>query len=1153
VKLFSDLVPRSIATDDADEIDADEVVGAGSDEAGADIWSIVLELERSRESKDLGRLARGLPRLLAQGATVAEINFISAVFAERAGELIAAREHYQAAMPSATTREAAVRALAGEDRDSAAMFRALSAHTSDPLRRSLLLTEALVRLEADAPEFDAVAEEAARTHPELPFAHHLGELSARMRGDHSRVARWLSRQRERAQGAADFALATTIEALFVAKSDPALAAERLNDLDLPGSHDMALQDLRERVHALDVYAKAGFRRAVAPVLSPRGREHVLAEAALLYESAGDTRSAIAAARELGGPLGDLWMERLATEPADLQWLGAAWSRLAQQTRDVDLASDLYNRLSRLEDARGDRSQALSWQRERLKLRPGSLDGLRFLEIDSTAVGREAELERVAGELLQRLEEADGIGYAFLGARLKIDRGAFQEARSIVGRACLGASPPLWALRLETVYARDIGDDHTLLSIYRTLRERSTQPLDAATLSLRASEAAARLGQTDLAKDEIQRARKLAPDNVMILSSQAEVLRSHADYADAAEAFEALAMSTQSKAQKVEALYQAGLLWLDTLGDRARGMLALQEAAAVDSPHAGLLARLRELHAQSEDFEGLRDLIERQSAHGSARGPGAHVEIARAMALTQTEHWEEARAVLDALLGREPGHSAALNASAELHFRMGEWVAAERDWRQIVDAAPRDRFHQSALYGLSRLYEGELVDVTRARATYDDILKMNPDDQLARRRLVTSLAAAGLEAQAVSHQRELLLRARNDEERRQYLLELVELLGRIPSGLREAAALLEQAHRTWPESPLVLQAEVEHYRRAGDQGTARVIVERAANASRNALLAGRLEPALFRMLDLASRLGGDADTAWAAQAGLGALRGQPIGITGAGHRAGEERFDDLLAPAQLSAGFRRLLYGAGAAVERAYGIDPRVFDPTPVGEPLASQIRSVAASFGLEDVRVVVSAKAGCDCLCLPANPLYVVLGQRLLEHGNPRVLEFLLLRALKIAQVNACAISHMPPADLWAALAGFMACFATPWQEAGVDAQRLVAARNKIRPHVTASLDLELTTLTSALSANIAPQAATIGNAVWRWASRVALLGVGELSVAVDSLWAAASIGPAAPKDVDARIRWIANNDHARDLVGFGVSEAYIEARRRAGLLATPP
>ena len=31
-------------------------------------------------------------------------------------------------------------------------------------------------------------------------------------------------------------------------------------------------------------------------------------------------------------------------------------------------------------------------------------------------------------------------------------------------------------------------------------------------------------------------------------------------------------------------------------------------------------------------------------------------------------------------------------------------------QKIVEAAPRDRFHQSALYGLSRLYEGELVDL-----------------------------------------------------------------------------------------------------------------------------------------------------------------------------------------------------------------------------------------------------------------------------------------------------------------------------------------------------------------------------------------------------------------------------------------------------------
>lgn len=1124
---------------------------AGEHLAQAGALELVIQLEQSREAKDFAGLARALPQLMTAAAAQPESNFVAATFAERAGELDAARWHYAAAL-SGTTREAATRALATEGREAAATLRALSAHARNPLQRAMLLTEALFRLAPDAPEFDALADEAARTFPELPFAHHLGELSARMRGDRLHVARWLSRQRERAKGAGDYPLAAIREALFAAPTDPREAAERLQEAADRGAPDLALQHLIEGLVDPGPVAKADFRRRVAPLLGPRGRAHFLAEAVALYESGGDIDASIATARELGGVFGELWVERFATRPEDLDWLSASLCHQAQQTRDVALACDLYDHLARLARARGEREQALSWQAERLKKRPGSLDALRFLELDSSARGQETELERWAAALFERLGESDGIGYAFLAARLKIDRGAFQEARAIVGRASTSAAPPPWALRLEAVYARDEGDDRALLAVYRSLREGTTQPLDAAILSLRACEAAARLGQTGLAKDEIQRALALSPDNVVILSARAELLRSNADYAEAADAFEALASTTQSNAQRLDALYQAALLWLDTLGDRARGMLALQEAATVDSPHAGLLARLRELHAQSEDFEGLGELIERQSSQRPEPGGGADVEMARALALANSGHVEEAREVLTALVSREPLHTEALNALAELHLGAGEAAAAEKCWRRIVERAPRGRWRSTALHALSALYENELPDLARAAAVYVQILQEDASDASIRKRLIQALLSLGRVDEAVHQQRELLQRALSDEERRERLLDLVPLLGGAPSGRREAEALLEQAHRTWPEDTRVLEAEVHHYTSTGQQGTARVITERATNSSRNAILAGRLEPALFEMLELAARLGGDPDTAYAARAGLGALLGQPSGTSGAGARAGAQDLDDLTAPAPLSAGFRKFLYSTGAAIERAYALDPWSLEPSPVDEHIATEVRRLASWFGHDGVRVVASARAGADCLCLPSSPIYVVLGQRLLEHDNPLVREFLIVRALKIAAANACALSRMAPADLWSAVAGFLACFAPAWHADGTDAQRLIAARNKIRPHITTTPDPDLIALTSALSASVLPQAAVLGDAISRWASRVGLLAVGDPSIAVESLWTAANLGHAMPADLDTRVRWLAGSSHARDLVGYGISDAYMEALKRAGSTLAP-
>ena len=93
-----------------------------------------------------------------------------------------------------------------------------------------------------------------------------------------------------------------------------------------------------------------------------------------------------------------------------------------------------------------------------------------------------------------------------------------------------------------------------------------------------------------------------------------------------------------------------------------------------------------------------------------------------------------------------------------------------------------------------------------------------------------------------------------------------------------------------------------------------------------------------------------------------------------------------------------------------------------------------------------------------------------------------------------------------------------------------------------------LVALAGAVTTNVVPQARELGDSLWRWASRVALLGTGDLASALEATFLSTRRGQALPKDRDAWSRWLATSEHARDLVGFSVSEAYTEARRRAGL-----
>jgi hypothetical protein len=1027
-------------------------------------WTLVLRLERSRALGDWSSVARELPRLLEAPGAAAESSFVAAVLAERAGDSAAARELFQASLPSASTREAATRALTERGGDGAALFRALSAHTSDAQRRGLLLTEALFRLDPAAPEFDALAEDAARMNPELPLAIELGEAAARARGDRPRAARWLARRRELAHGADDYSLAALREALSPGIVDRSILAERWRELSARHPDDLALMLAGERWTDASARVQADFRRRIAASLGPRGRQRLLGEAVSLYQAADDRAAALVVARELGGPLAELWTARLASSDAELDTVALDWSRAAQRASSPAAAAELYGRLAWLERRRGRPERALGWQRERLAHDPTCLEALRAFDIDNMTPGREAELEHTASALFDALGEDDGAGYAYVAARLKIARGAFPEALPLVRRMHAASVPPLWALRLGAIYARDAGDDRTLLATCRSLRERSSQALDAATLSLHAAEAALRLGESDVAQDEIERASELAPDDIVVLSARAEVSRENANYAEAAEAFETLASATNSKRRQVDALYQAAVLWLDRLNHRARGMLALQEAASLDLAHPGLLERLVALHAQSNDLDGLAELIERQRA------------------------------------------LCAEAAAAEPNVDASDLAAGS----------------------------GELA----------------PDDDAGRQRLVALHSAKEEWAEAAVHQRELLERARDEAERRGRLLHLVQLLDLLPAGASEAESLLEQARRTWPDDPGVLQAEVDHYISLGHPGTARLVAERAVQTARAAIAAGRIEAAPFRTLETAARLAADPDTALAARAMAAAIAGGPRPeLAGAGARAGEVALDALVAPAPVSLELRRILYSAGSALERAYAVDPSSLGASVAPAARAGEIQALALGFGLDNVRVLKSPDLGVDAIGLGTDPVCLVLGEALLAYPEPEVQTFLVLRALKLARANASALSRLGAHDAWAALAGFFACFGPLAAVNGQDAQRLLAARNRIRPHLTWVPEPGLSERVSALLEEVLPHADRLAEALCRWGTRVALLGVGDPSVALGALAGQPLHGL---RDESARIRAIAGQSAARDLVSFGVSEAYIQARQRAGLAAAP-
>jgi hypothetical protein len=86
------------------------------------------------------------------------------------------------------------------------------------------------------------------------------------------------------------------------------------------------------------------------------------------------------------------------------------------------------------------------------------------------------------------------------------------------------------------------------------------------------------------------------------------------------------------------------------------------------------------------------------------------------------------------------------------------------------------------------------------------------------------------------------------------------------------------------------------------------------------------------------------------------------------------------------------------------------------------------------------------------------------------------------------------------------------------------------------------------IASNMGTRQATVGPGGVAWANRVAFLALGEPNAALDAIAAAGGASSGAPRDPKERAAWVARAPEARDLVAFGVSDAFAEARTRLGL-----
>ncbi len=180
----------------------------------------------------------------------------------------------------------------------------------------------------------------------------------------------------------------------------------------------------------------------------------------------------------------------------------------------------------------------------------------------------------------------------------------------------------------------------------------------------------------------------------------------------------------------------------------------------------------------------------------------------------------------------------------------------------------------------------------------------------------------------------------------------------------------------------------------------------------------------------------------------------------------------------------------------------------------------------------------------------MIFGRDLLASTDDAARYFLLIRALKLVQSGAAALARIPPIELAPVVSGLLAVFAPNFTPQGVDAKKVAEAQARFQSAGAASGDSDLPVLALEVIGSLGNRSTQLGTALQQWATRTALLAVGDPFSAIRALGVSAGGSGGPPAEGPDRLRWIVRHAEARDLAIFSVSDPYSEARARLGLRA---
>jgi cellulose synthase operon protein C len=984
----------------------------------------------------------------------------------------------------------------------------------------------------------------------------LAELRARRAGDFDGVIEAIRARAEAANDPIAKAGNHVREIFLLLGTDLATCIERSQEAWEQVPHDRTVRALYERIAGEGAQGRAAWRAEVAKDLTGEAKAETLLDAAREAERHGELEDAERYASEAeaagSGSEAVALRHRVQARGNGAARLAEELLEAAKKTDEPAAQRELYESLADLDlFSRGDTASAIMWHQAILEASPEHLPSLRRLEHMLISVGREDDYEPIASQIARVLHESSRDAHVEIAARLRLRQAGAEwvVVSDLIDLAGERENPALWTTRMMDALARVRNDNKGALRACDLLLARSDRPLEVAALATRAAEAAFRLGDIERARGYLDRALDADPQHPTALASVAELRRASGDFRGAAEAIEQMAQNQLVPEHRLEDWHAAAVLWLDKVDDTVRGRAALERAAEIDLGYADVFERLIALARASNETEIVNDLYQRRLGQLEDPTLRAALHVEHAKLLMQAGDREGARVSLTNALDAQPTNGEALEEGLRLAEEAEDWPEYEQYLIKFSKAQTDDTLQIGILKRLGALYEGPLPNPSRAEAVYKKILSQEEGNDEILARLVDVYIQLGDADMAVETHQERVRLAQDPAARRARLLELGRIFDEHANDGERALKAFESARASDPSDLEALAALAEFHTKHGRPEALSAALDQAIEELR-----GRLanDPDLksFHSLAKILELRGREDAVRVVRAAIAGLSGEQTELIGAEDAAAMPDVDPLLCPPELTPEIRAFLDKAGEALEKSVPVDLRALKAAKLGTTnpvLKAKIDAVARGFGLPDPDVVISRAMPLLCLPVGAKPFQIVIGDGIVSTDDEVGRRFALARTMKLCGARCAALIRVPPADLRIYLDALLHHLQPEYPAPDIDAERLDEITKRLQRFVPRKDEAELKRLAGEIVGGGALDIERLASAAATWGDRVALLAVGDVGAALRGV--AWTLGQKdAPRDPEELRKWLLENPAARDLVMFGISDTYIEARNRAGV-----